>query len=441
MISQQHFAQTQYMKQTAAPRLIQAMSILQMSSMELAHFVREQSLENPFLEVEFDGGTTYWYPGARSADRSAGATDTDGFIEWTAVQDETLESVLLSQLRINGITGVRFRLAAYLAGNLNESGLLDISLDEVCAHFHVPASEVEAALKDLQALEPAGVGARSLKECLEIQIIRDSAADEWAHPIVSRFLEELAGGKIQKIADRLGITGERVRRSIEYIRSLNPRPGYAYSRHTPRYIEPDAVVEKVNGRYVVKMSVSSMPKISVASYHSGLTSKSDLKAYQPYARQNLQTAQWLVRCVEQRKATLAKVIEAVVKEQSLFLERGASFLKPMNLRKIGDELRLDESTISRTVHHKYVQTSHGIFELKYFFDNGLATRSGTEASSESIKAKIRQVIDGENRLSPYSDRQITEMLVQDGIHISRRTVMKYREELRILSSKFRCRGS
>ncbi|MFB5677702.1 RNA polymerase factor sigma-54 [Paenibacillus terreus] len=431
MLSQPNFMQGQSMKLSMTPRLIQTVNMLQMSAMELSQFIQERALENPFLDVDFG------FEPMKGARPVGPRTGEAGGAERISADRDTLEAVLLSQLRIAGVQGRRYQLAAYLAGNLNAAGYLTVTLEEAGHQLGVPMLEVEAALRLLQALEPAGIGARSLQECLLLQMARDPAADSLASEMVSRFLDELAGGRLQRIADALDIPAERVKQALAYIRTLHPRPGMMYDHHSPKYVTPDAAIRWEQDDCKVALDEKSQPKITINRVHAGLTGLHEHPSARRYAREHLREAQWLVRSVAQRKATLLRVIEAIAHEQRSFLEKGRSELKPMNLKKIAGRLGLDESTVSRAVSGKYVQTPHGVFELKAFFTSGLSTCSGEETSSESIKVRIRQLIEAEDTARPLSDQQITDLLVQEGIRISRRTVMKYREELRILSSKLR----
>lgn len=440
-LTQPNLIQGQSMRLTATPRLIQAMTMLQMSAMELAHYIQERALENPFLDVDSDAGLPDGGDAAWARHRAgAAASGIDGFIDTMSAGSDSLEAELLSQLRIRGAQGRLYKLAAYLAGNVNEAGYLAVSLQEASLQLGASAAEIEAALRELQALEPAGVGARTLQECLELQIARDAAADPWAYAVVSRFLDELAGGRLQRIAEALAIPIERVKQTLDYIRTLNPRPGASYGHQAPQYVAPDAAIRRERERYAVVLNERSVPKVAVHRAHAQLVALHDHPAVRRYAREHLQEAQWLVRCVEQRKATLLRVVEAVAGEQLPFLEQGRASLRPMNLRAIADKLGVDESTVSRAVSGKYVQTPHGIFELKSLFSSGLRTQSGDAASSESIKERIRRAIAEEDASRPLSDQQITDLLAAEGIRISRRTVMKYREEMRILSSKLRARA-
>jgi RNA polymerase sigma-54 factor len=420
------------------PRFVQAIHILQMPSVDLAAYLQEQCDENPLMEVVYDSEPDYL---KRSKFRAM-TDQTDDFDSTELIRghEETLEEMVISQLRVLGLTGKRYKAAAYLAGNLNEHGYLSISLEETAAHLNVSIDLVKLALLDVQSLEPAGVGARDLQECLLIQIARTKGKNSSAYEIIQGSMHELASGKLQRIAESLRITDDEVKEALVFIRQLNPRPGLAYSQAAPKYIEPDAYIIQERDDYVVQLNEKSYPNIRVKSYNKEFTHLKSNKEAKSFLREYTDSAKWIVRSLEQRKHTLLLVIETIVKEQRGFMDNGIGSLKPMNLKAISSRIGLHESTISRAIAYKYVQTPRGVYELKSFFSNGLATSEGDTTSSVSVKALIRQIIQNEDPTKPYSDQQITDKLVSEGMQISRRTVMKYREEMQILSSRLRAIG-
>jgi RNA polymerase sigma-54 factor len=408
-----------------------------MSMADLIQHIQEHSVENPFLDVVADEGTMYDRRKKRNLKAASSKPTQVDMAELVGSEAETLETMLLSQLRINKVEGKNLKIAKFLVGNLNDDGLLLVTLEETSEILSESIADVTRALVVLQSLEPAGVGARTLQECLCIQISRDPYPDKWAHRIITDYFSELASSKLQRIANGLNITIEQVKKSLEYIRTLQPRPGLTYSKQHPSYIIPDAVIQKEHDRYAVIVNEMCIPKVSVSHYYRQLINGSEFKEAKPYMRENLRTAQWLIGSLEQRKATLARVVEAIIQEQILFLENGISCLKPMNLKTIAMKLHINESTVSRSIRNKFIQTPRGMLELKFFFSNGLVTDNGEAASAKSVKATILRLIENEKKEKPLSDQQITDILVQDGLQISRRTVMKYREEMQILSSRLR----
>lgn len=415
------------------PQMLQSMNVLQMSSADLLNYLEEQAVENPFIEVAHSSDTyRHKEAGSKTQRRE------DILLELADPRQETLEAMLLSQLRMNGISPEDYPLAAFLVGNLNEDGWLSISLEEASLQLREPMENMHRALGWVQSLEPVGVGARTLQECLAIQIERDPKANPWAAAIVSDYLKELAEGKLRRIAESLGIPIEQVEATLAYIRSLQPRPGSAYHHESQGYIEPDATVLKRNDIYVTMMNEANLPKVALhslygqAHFDSGYNQET-----KAFLKQYIQPAQWLIRSLEQRRLTLQRVIEAIVEEQVDFLEEGIDALKPMTLKTVAQKVELHESTISRAVTHKYIDTPRGTFPLKFFFTNGLMKSDGTLTSAASIKVKIARLIGQERKDSPLSDQNIADTLAEQGLQVSRRTVMKYREEMNIVSSRYR----
>ncbi|WP_165452167.1 RNA polymerase factor sigma-54 [Paenibacillus thalictri] len=431
---QQEPALRQQLSVTVTPRLLQSMHVLQLSSAELVSYVQEQSAENPLLEVVWSDAPRRGTRGRARHDAFGGAA---GSPPEAAAESETLESMLLSQLRLSGVTDRRYTMAAYLAGNIDENGYLDITLEETAAFFNAEVREAAEALQALQALEPAGIAARSLQESLCIQIRRDEQADPWAEALVTRCLKELGAGQWKTAAQLLDITQEQVKQSFAYIRTLNPRPGLAYQKTNPLVVKPDAVIRKLGDRYVCAPIDGRLPQVSVNRSMQRLCLESGSKETAAYAKQHAQAAEWLIHSLEQRQRTFMRVVEAIAEEQMAYLDIGSPGLKPMNLKTIAAKLQVHESTVSRAIQNKYVRTPHGTVELKAFFSAGLATADGDTASAEHIKSRIRKLVEEEDKRKPLSDQQLTDLLVQEGLHISRRTVMKYREEARILSSRLR----
>jgi RNA polymerase sigma-54 factor len=437
-----------YTKLNMTPQLIQAMNVLQMAAADLERYVQDQLQENPCIEsmetVESAGysrGSGSGSQGRSRSDSGARARNPgrDEELGHVCAPEETLELSLLGQLRMSGMAADLYRIARYLAGNLDENGYLRIGAEEAAACLREPVRRVEEAIAALQSLEPAGVAAATLQQCLRFQIERDSNANEHAIPIVNGYLQEVASGSYRRISGGLGIGIAEVEAAVAYIRTLNPRPGAGFSRDSGTAIVPDAEVRKVGEDYVLFLNDRSTPSLRFSPYYRQLAYHSGDMRTKAYLRDHLQAARLLIRSLEQRKVTLSRVIGAIVEEQRAFLERGVDGLKPMSLRTIAERLQLHESTVSRAVQHKFVQLPGGVYALKFFFTNGLPTSGGIPASAEAVKAKIRRLIDGENKASPLSDQQIADLLAADGLHISRRTVMKYREEQRLGSSRQRAR--
>jgi RNA polymerase sigma-54 factor len=460
--------QQQTLKLVMTPELRQAITILQYSAVDLLEFLHQQANENPVLDlsekqkemlygeaekkidsdkrIDIDrdeyikaratGDETYYSRGSSSA----GTSEYDP-LDFVASGGVTLESHLLEQVAmLKHLTQIELRIVKYLIGNLNESGYLVISIEEVSEILGVKVQEAEEILWLLQSLDPVGVGARTLSECLLLQIKEAPEENVLAAAVVEDHLEDLGAKRYQKIAASLKITVQEVQQIGDYVRTLNPRPAAIFTKGTPRYITPDVTVEKVQGEYIVIVNDGTTPNLSINRFYQQMLQKDEQDPAYRYIQDKLHSALWLIKSIEQRRMTLYKVTQAIVEEQKAFFERGITGLKPMTLRDIAEKVGMHESTISRATSNKYVQTPRGLFELKYFFATGLSRVDGGEASSVlTIKEKIKSMVEKEEKKKPLSDQKITEALVKEGIDISRRTVAKYREELNIDSSSKRKR--
>ncbi|MBP1967649.1 RNA polymerase factor sigma-54 [Paenibacillus aceris] len=421
---------------TVSPKMLQSIHVLQLSSADLVSYVHEQSAENPLLELAWTESMRSRKPNNNGKTR-ADSNRSVPFIDLAANPEDTLEMNLLSQLRFAKLTKHQYMIAKFLVGNLNEKGYLTITIKETSHCLQVTQDEVVQVLSKVQALEPPGIAARTLQECLEIQIRRDQNADPYAEMLVSSHLSELGNGKWKYLDKGLGIPLDLIKKSMAYIRTLNPKPGIAFKHHQQMNLKPDAEIYKELNHYIVLLYHDGVPKVSLNKNVMQLLSESDTKEVADYKRKHMQSARMLIQSLEDRKHTLVRVIEAIIEEQQMFLERGLFYLKPLKLKAIADKLGLHESTVSRTIQNKVVQTPQGIYELKFFFATALTTTDGDSASAERMKYRIRELIEDENKNKPLSDQQITDLMNKGGMQISRRTVMKYREEMNILSSRLR----
>lgn len=431
--------QVQSNKLSISPQLMQSVHILQLSSMELSDYIQEQSVGNPLLDIIWHSPGGYTKK-IRSSTRSFSKPYQEEWLNHIGCPVETLESILIHQLELVEISKKHKKIARFMAGNLNDDGYLIIDMSEIRHRFQISMEDMNAALQCLQSLDPPGVGARDLKECLQLQINRDEDAAPFAYRIVSDYLPDLGAGRYRRIAKQLKISIEEVYRASAYIRSLNPRPGLSYSPLSDKYLIPDASIQKHPDGFIIIMNETGVPKVSINPYYLQLCTEYEHHEAKAFLRSHLQSANVLIRGLDERQKTLHRVIQAITKEQLAFFEHGISHLKPMKLKVIADILQFHESTVSRAVQNKYVQTPHGLFELNFFFTTGLSTEEGIATSSENIKAKIKALIQNEDKQKPLSDREIVDALAKDKIQISRRTVMKYREELQYLSSRFRRSG-
>lgn len=463
----------QTQKLTMTPELIQAIRILQFNTQELDNFVQGELMENPVLELEkadegeppkddienFSSDSDDSKQEAEEPDfelREKVAEDFDdiSYSQWQYTKDrdeysfenfvskdETLEDYLLLQLTFSSLKGDDLKLGRYIIESLDENGYMTVSTEKIAKAFKIGEEDVERVLDVIHTFEPSGVGARDLRECLIIQLASKGLLDDVVEYIIINHLEDLAENRLNKVSKQLGITVNQVQMICDLIRSLEPKPGRSFAgEESVKYIIPDVVVEKINDEYVVVTNESSVPHLMVSPYYSSLSKNTkDDEEVSKYLTDRFNSALWLIKSIEQRKQTIYNVVSKVVEHQKEFLDKGPKFIKTLTLKQIAEALEIHESTVSRSINGKYMQTPRGVFEIKYFFSSGVTGQSGEGLSSNSIKTIIKEIIDGEDSKKPYSDQEIVEILGQRGIEISRRTVAKYREGMNILSSSKRRR--
>ncbi|MFF2532533.1 RNA polymerase factor sigma-54 [Brevibacillus sp. NPDC058079] len=448
--------QEQTLKLVMTPELRQAITILQYSAIDLISYLQDQANENPVFDLEVAGEVASakaekpapeidWKEivGNRATGEYPSSKNESTYNPLDYVQQgaETLYEHLERQLGyVKGFSSLQKQIALFLIGNLDEKGYLEITLEEASARLGAEMLEIEDVLSVLQHFDPVGVASRSLEECLLLQLGHLALDDEKIVQVVRNHLQDLADNRYQRIADKIGCTPQEVQAMADLIRTLNPRPGAAFSTVETRYVIPDVTVEKVGNDYVVLVNDVAAPRLKINSFYEKMLSqqKSQDEAKQ-FIHDKLNAAMWLAKSLEQRRLTLMRVTQAILDMQREFFDRGIHYLKPMTQKEIAERVSLHESTISRATSNKYVQTPRGIFELKYFFTSALSTSSGEATSSESVKRRIKALIEQEDRKSPLSDQKLGEMLLTEGIEISRRTVAKYREEMLIPSSAKRKR--
>lgn len=451
----------QTQKLIITPELKLAIALLQFSTVELIDYVQEELLNNPVLEIrdteekgseekteEAPAGGEEEFPWEEyfrdmdldSAVYSPGAAqDWDGVstVENCAGGPGTMVEDLLGQLRLMPLSPRQYSLAAYLVGNLDANGYLRGDLDELAQSLGCSAAELEKALKIVHDLEPTGIGSRNLQECLMLQLAgMENPPPPAAVEIVKHYLAAAADGRYRHIAARLGCDVATVREAIDFIRTLNPKPGSLFGGgDETRYIIPDIIVEKVDRDYVVIVNDSSTPNLMISPFYRKLLQNGGRdEQLNSFVKSKFEKAYWLIRSIEQRRLTLFKVSQKIVEIQQQFLEYGIKQLKPLTLKDVAREVGVHESTVSRATTNKYIQTPRGLFPLKFFFSSGVSGEGGEDYSSHSIKTYLRELIEDEEPHNPLSDQQLTEMLQNRGVIISRRTVAKYREEMSIPAS-------
>ncbi len=437
---------------TLTPRLQQSVKLLQLSALECVQELHQAIAQNPFLEEAADSAESRTQSEEGTEDtahsdldfssgssRGAGGDDTPDWTEWTA-SPSTLHDSLHEQLLLLGLTQRDYALANLVVDALDEDGFLRQPLQEIQAFVPgAAAGELETALRIVQTLEPSGVAARDLGECLALQLHaleHDIRGRALALEIVQNRLALMAARDNTRLLEALHCTPEELRCALELIRSLDPRPGSKVGTFEPRAIVPDVIVRKEKKRWAVSINVAIYPRIRVNQQYADYFRQAR-DGETALLAQHLQEARWLVRNLEQRFLTIQRVAEAVVTRQRNFFEYGDLAMRPLTLREIADELGLHESTVSRATSHKYMATPRGVVAFKRFFSRQLATTSGGSCSATAIRALLREFIAAEDRRNPLSDVQLTELLADRGVKVARRTVTKYRRSMQLPAVDFR----
>ena len=353
----------------------------------------------------------------------------------------SLEDHLMWQLRLSSLDGDDQRIGATIIYNLDDDGYLETPVAELAAQLETSVERVERVLKQVQRLDPPGVGARDLRECLFAQLRNLGMEESLAARVVLNHLDLLERHRYNEIAKELGVSLDMVREAAKHITMLEPKPGRDYGGAEPTYIVPDVYIQKVGDDFVVTLNESAVPRLRLASYYQRVLNDSAVApATKEYLQERMRSARLLVKSIFQRQQTISKVANSIVKFQREFFEHGISHLKPLVLKDVAQDIRMHESTISRATANKYAHTPRGIFELKFFFTSGVKAVNGIDdVSAETVKEKIRALVAGEPQGTPLSDQTIAEMLSDDKIKIARRTVAKYRDALGILPSSRRKR--
>jgi RNA polymerase sigma-54 factor len=412
---------SQQTKLGVTPQLKQSLQILQFSCTELLSYVQEISAGNPLLEAKFQ------VPGAARNSMAQGSDPA----AWAIAHGQTLEEHVLAQLRVMRLPRDITKIAYYLAGNLNENGYLSVTLEEASAQLGRPLQEVDNALQYVQSVEPAGLGARNLKECLLLQIRRAGVAPLFTNEAVEQHLERLAQGRFGSIADSLDITSDQVQTILDYIRTLNPRPGSSFESKPPSYVLPDAYFKVEEGLITVEWNSVVTVRHHISPEYEALMKTGDAET-KKYLKQRWSEANDLIYGLEQRKKTLTRLLVTIASEQADYFRHGPSALKPLTQSQLANMLSVHESTVSRAIRNKYVQTPFGFTNLKIFITSALQTAAGQPVSSSAVKQLIQEFVGEGTMRAMMSDQKIAGRLQEQGIRISRRTVTKYREQMGIL---------
>ena len=479
---QQHAALSQQLR--INPRLYQAMDLLYMPLLDLQQHLKQELLGNPFLEllepedeteVQLDEGKEEkkeaegndepnWEDillddGTDSSAPPRDMSEAREFVEPVPVEAKDLSDHLRDQMRLLDLTPRQQLLAEEFIGNIAEDGYLGASLEEIARganqllevhavesdhdtkpQLFTPA-EAEEMLRIIQKLDPPGVGARDLRECLLLQLEARAETETLAYRLVREAFDDLKAHRWSDLGKRFGLDAAEVQKVADDLAKLDPKPGLQHSSGNDAYIIPDLVVEKIDGQYKVFLNDSGLPRLRISKTYQDIAR--DKKKFhgenKEFINQRMNSAHWMIQAIEQRRQTMLKVMNFIVDRQREFFEKGVEYLKPLTLREVADVINMHESTVSRVTNEKYVQTPRGLLPLKFFFSSGLSTTTGEDASARAIRAQIQKMVADEDPKNPLTDQQIVEMFAQKGVKIARRTVAKYRDQLSILPARMRKR--
>ena len=444
--------------------LQQAIKLLPLSKLELVQLINHELLENPLLEEnapldedivsgeeknsekkeseisELDFNWDDYFQNRSNTPSSFSDTEAPS-LENTMAKEVSLSDYLMWQLSLSTQDTLEKCVGAFLIGNINSDGYLKCDMDEAASHCKVTSEYAESILKTIQNFDPPGVASRDLKECLSLQISQLDMNNSLPANIVEKHLERLEEKFFQKIAREENVSIEDVISAVKFIRELNPKPGLKYNPKQIEYVIPDVMIIKIDDDYQIIINNEGVPRLGINSfYQSILKSKEKVASSEKeYIEEKFKSALWLIKSIEQRRQTLYKVSKSIVKFQREFLDKGTSSLKPLVLRDVAEDIDMHESTISRITTNKYMHTPQGVFELKYFFHSGIDSMHGDSMSSLTVKDKIKKTVKNEDDKKPYTDQEIVELLRKEDIIIARRTITKYRKEMRIPPSSKRKR--
>jgi RNA polymerase sigma-54 factor len=474
-MADQYLSQTQQLsqRQILAPMLRHSLEMLQVPMMELQTLVQLELQQNPTLEEEItdsmdrlevepisdakeeeapegdfdeqfealaklDDEFREYFQQARSTPYTADDAARRQFFLDSLSKPESLQEHLLVQLQLSNLPADDFPLGELLLGNINDDGYMTASIGELVETTGYAEADVLRMLSFIQDFEPVGVAARDLRECLLLQLRRLGLEDGLASRMVRDHLTAVAAHKYAEIARVQKVTPEEVQAAAQFIATLEPKPGRAFESIATTYVLPEVTITRSEGRYVVTLNNDQMPHLHISRHYRQLMGDaSTTREVKDFIRQKIQAGEFLIKSIGQRQQTISRISEEIVKVQEEFLEHGVSRLRPLTMAEIADKLGIHETTVSRAIANKYIQTPRGTFEMKYFFTPGFKTSDGEHVSNKTIKDQIMHMVQQEDPSDPLSDQRMVEMLRESGTKVARRTVAKYRDELKILPSHLR----
>src|SRR3972149_8155248 len=471
-------------QQRLSPQQIQYQKLLQLNTLALEQRIKTELELNPILEEEMElsqetdekekdkdedsvsdeikdpdneefGLEDFMNDDDYDHERVYRGSDEEQFHPLAPVR-ESLSEHLIEQLNMLNLNENLFRLGDEIIGNLDDGGYLKRSLEEILNelelfdHIKINLDDAEVLLKRIQLFDPLGIACRNLQECLLVQIRNSKDADQYykyiAEKMLVEFYDDFTKRRFDMLKQKMNLTDETLRETVNLIQSMNPKPGEGnIDSEKMNQISPDFIIEKVENDYVITLNDRRMPSVTISKQYLEMfesnrrRGKKSLREKETYKflREKFESAKWFIACIQQRRDTLMRIMQAIVEKQYEFFDSGPKLLKPMIYKDIAEEIQMDISTISRVVNGKYVQSPMGIHELKYFFSEGLITDSGEEVSNKHIKERLKELMESEDKSAPYSDDRLAEVLNEEGIHIARRTVAKYREQLKLPIARLR----
>ena len=491
-----HLSQKMTLSQVLAPQLQQSLALSQAPTLELKAMVEQELQQNPVLEEAAPTEMTLEEKEGREDEEAAAVADpteppadvtfdpateknsnapVDDFQaeferltqldqEWrdhfaqtnipmrqsqeeeekrqfmfdSLVAGTSLQENLLEQIRMSELTDEQRQIGEMIVGNIDDYGYLQSSVDELAFATNIRPESILEVLQVIQSFHPTGVGARDLRECLLLQLEREGRQDTLEYRIVSEFMEALGKRRIPEIARGLGATVDDVQKALARIGNLEPRPGRAFLPDNNQYILPEVFVQRVGEDFVVTTNNEQVPHLRISNTYKDIMAQVDSSAeVREYIREKIRAGKFLIKSLHQRQQTILNIAREIVKRQREFMDKGVAFLKPLTMVQVAEIVGVHETTVSRAVSGKYMETPQGIFEMKYFFTSGIQTASGVGISNTSVKEMLSDMIKAEQPSKPLSDEEIVKLLDQKGIKIARRTVAKYRSELNILPSHLR----
>ncbi|HKJ67273.1 MAG TPA: RNA polymerase factor sigma-54 [bacterium] len=470
------------LRQTLSPQQILLSSLIQLPIVALEQKIKTEIEQNPVLEIEEDiteeakeetdeleSGLEEAADNGESDDQKEEDGDLEAEeIDWDEILNDpdgfepqysaysgqkdhpdlpnperlSLTDHLLDQINLLQFNELEREIAEQIIYNIDDVGYLSCDLEIIAANVSSTVEKVEEVLKEIQHLEPQGIGSRNLRECLLIQLedmVEDKPEAGTAYEIVEKYFDDFANKRFSKIEQKGGYSRDQLRLAQQVIEKLNPKPGEGLIDPETNYIVPDLIVERVDGEFIISLNDGNIPKLQLSNYYLSLYQKgkkSGDKETRDFLKKKIDSARWFINSIHQRRTTMLRVMQAIVNRQYDFFDKGKEYLKPMILKDIAEDVDMDISTISRVTNGKYVQTERGVFELKYFFTESIKTDNG-EVSNRVIKDRIKEIIEEEDKQSPLSDSKIAKKLRVEDYNIARRTVAKYREQMNIPVARLR----